>query len=170
MIYSKFNVYRTWHKSPLVEFSAQPFSLSKQEIASLRSFSPVCRLSTSRRSDYTAHAIFHRNSEQSKSDKDAKKYRSCVESFTPWQMPVLVVGSYLLSPGSLPPFPPGSSDDARFWRSTISSEDICRDARRRIAERGPVVSAMQINTCAQYNSSQAVKVIRRRCINWHDGA
>lgn len=108
---------------------------------------------------------------ESKSDEDTKKYRSRVESFTPWQMPVLVVGSYLLPPPrSLPPFPPGSSHDARFWRSTISSEDICRDARRRIAERGPVVSAMQINTCAQYNSSRAVKVIRRRCINWHDGA
>lgn len=174
MIYSKFNVYRTWHKSPLVEFSAQPFSLSKQEIAFLRSFSPLCRLSTPRRSDYTARTQFSTeipSKLESKSDKDAKKYRSRVESFTPWQMPVLVVGSYLLFPRfPPPPLPPGSSHDARFWRSTISLEDICRDARRRIAERGPVVSAMQINTCAQYNSSQAVKVIRRRCINWHDGA
>lgn len=109
---------------------------------------------------------------ESKSDKDTKKYRSRVESNDSPRGRCLFSSLVRIFFPPVPslPFPPGSSHDARFWRSTISSEDICRDARRRIAERGPVVSAMQINTCAQYNSSRAVKVIRRRCINWHDGA
>lgn len=66
------------------------------------------------------------------------------------------------------------SSSASFPRSMLllceHLEDICRDVRRRIAGSCLLVSAMQINTCAQYNSSPRRKVIRGRCINWHDGA